>query len=127
MLHKIGDLLLDYSVLLPRNIEIDLTVSKESDFDRDYVYGIIVAAIPINEDDLFFITNKEQFYDKISYTVQWADYEHPIPRYSARQIERFKETVSLIEKESNQNEKDSKKLKNSKTTKKGSKSKTQHV
>lgn len=117
MLHKIGDLLLDYSLLLPRGIEIDLTKSKESDFDREFVYGIIVAAIPINEDDLFFKTNKEQFYDKIDYSIQWADYEYPISRYSARQIEKYKETLSNIEKEAKQDEKDSKKFKNIKRAK----------
>lgn len=123
MLHKVGDLLLDYSLLLPRGVEIDVANSKESDFDRDYVYGIIVAALPINDDDLFFMTNKEQFYDKTNYTIQWADYDQPIPRYSARQIEKYKQTLIDAEKEVKQDEKDSKKFKNSKAAKKGPKRK----
>lgn len=109
MLHKIGDLLLDYSLLLPRNVEIDVTTSKESDFGKEYVYGIIIAAEPLNEDDFFYITNKEQFVDKINYTIQWADYEHPIPRYSARQIEKYKQTLIDTQKELIQKQKENKK------------------
>ena len=125
MIHNIGDLLLDYSLVLPRGVEIDVTKAKHSDFEQQYIFGLIVDIQPISQENFTLLKDRDKYIDNKFYTILWADYDMEVPKYSFDQIVEFKNNLRQVEKEI-ENESD-KKQTNSKTKTKRSKSKNEHV
>ncbi len=125
MIHNIGDLLLDYSLILPRDVEIDATKAKHTDFKQQYVYGLIVDIQSIQPEEFKFLKNRDSYIDNKFYTILWADYDKEIGKYSFDQIAEFKNNLLQVEKEI-ENEAD-KKQTNIKTKTKRSKPKDEHV
>ena len=120
MLYKIGDLVVDYDLKLINNRK-DLFKSTLADLEKRYTFGLIVAAEPINPEDRYYQLYRDSFIDNTSYTIMWADYQHPIQKYSAGHIKQFRDNLKELEKEID--EKDRAEQTNSQTAEKGSRSK----
>jgi hypothetical protein len=95
--YKIGDLLVDYDLKLSKDKK--LYESKSTDFEMVYTFGLIIDAEPIDPEDRYFQLYQDKFYDNISYTIMWADYEYPIQKYSAGHIKQFRQNLLDLEKE----------------------------
>ena len=97
MLYKIGDLVADYDLRLIK--EKQLKDSEPADFETVYTFGLIIDVNPIDPEDRYFQLYRDSFFDNVSYTIMWADYEYPIEKYSAGHIKQFRDNLLQIEKE----------------------------
>jgi hypothetical protein len=119
MEYKIGDLVADYDIKISNRKE--LLETAMSNMDMVYTFGLIIDAEPIDPEDKYYQLYKDSFIDNTSYTIMWADYEHPIQKYSAGHIKQFRQNLFDLEKEID--EKDRAKQTNTQATEKGSGSK----
>ena len=116
MLYKIGDLVADYDLKLKVNKQ--LFDSEPNDFEMVYTFGLIIDVNPIDPEDRYFQLYRDSFFDNVSYTIMWADYEFPIHKYSAGHIKQFRDNLLELEKELD--EKDRAKQTNTQAAEKGS-------
>jgi hypothetical protein len=96
--HKIGDLVVDYEIRPIKEGE-DIYSADPRHIVVEYTFGIIVGAEPIDLEDDYYKLYLHNFHDYTSYSILWADYEHPIHKYSTDHIAHFKKDVIEIEKE----------------------------
>lgn len=96
--HKIGDLVVDYEIRPTKETE-DIYSMDPRHIVVDYTYGIIVGAELIDPEDEYYKLYLHNFHDYTSYSILWADYEHPLHKYSTVHITYFKKNVIEIEKE----------------------------
>lgn len=101
--HKVGDLVVDFSIV-PKRRDIDPSKATDADFYKFYTYGIIVEVYQISPYEKYYNLFEKSFSDGCSYSIQWADYESPIEKYSSLHIQQFKKQLQQIEQEMNRNE-----------------------
>lgn len=95
--HKIGDLVVDFDLKLRNGGDIFKTDPK--DINVFYTYGIVVAIEPIDPRDDYYKLYSKNFSDGMSYSILWADYDHPVHKYSTDHVRQFKKELLDIEKE----------------------------